>query len=87
MPEGKKPDVVVKKDEPLTKEDMVQSPVSTGKVEVKGKEVELSAADKVLAEARKILEQYNNQETNIPVGDKYWILMNQYRGMVTAEKG
>ncbi len=36
-------------------------------------------ADRLLNRISKILQQYNNIESDIPVEDAYWDLLNRYR--------
>ena len=52
------------------------------KVEVK---VDTKAA--ALAEIGEVLAEYANMESNIPVGHRYWDLLNLHRKLVAESKG
>ena len=40
-------------------------------------------AEEVLNKARTILAQYKNLESQVPPGNEYWMLMNQYRALTS----
>jgi hypothetical protein len=42
--------------------------------------------DTILQEARKILEEYGNNEAEIPITSNYWALMNAFRTKMNDEK-
>ena len=33
----------------------------------------------ILEEIQQILKQFNGEESNIPISNRYWTLLNQYR--------
>jgi hypothetical protein len=49
-------------------------------------EAKTEDSSEVLAKIQEILAKHGNQETNIPVGSNYWVLMNQYRALLSEEK-
>ena len=77
---------VEEKNEALSKEELLQKPTGTGKVKVGGEEAEPSESRKILEKAQEILKQYGEQESNIPVDNDYWVLMNRHRALAKDEK-
>lgn len=76
---------VEEKSKPLSKEERIQSPSGTGKVQFGGAEATIENSAEVLAKAQEVLAKHGNQESNIPLDSNYWILMNTYRNLVSEE--
>lgn len=69
--------VEVEKKGPMTKEESITTPVSTGRVEVKPANKEIEVLEKKL---REIIRKYK-QVSNIPLTHEYWTLKNHLRGL------
>jgi len=68
---------------PMTKEEAIQSPKSEAKdFNVTGGSNKREQADAVLNRAREILHEFGDRESNIPVDNEYWGLMNTHRALV-----
>ena len=58
------------------KEESVKEPTAD-----EAKEARKEEREKILAELGVILKEYDNRESDIPFGHRYWDMLNRYRAL------
>lgn len=71
---------VERDDKGKSKEEVTHVPSATREVSVAGDDRE-EQRRQLLDAANKILAQYGNHESEIPLDSEYWSIMNKYRGL------